>query len=91
MRRAALMGLFASWAVSTGSVSALLLYRRGTFRQFVRAFGAGVLARMAVLAALMYVSWGRPYGLQASLLGAYAGGVLLMLCIEYRQFGREQL
>jgi len=82
-------GIAAAWAASTASVAALLAFRGKPFKVFIRAFGAGVVLRAAVLAALMAVVWGRSYEYQASMLGAYAAGILVLLIVEYRQLHRN--
>lgn len=82
-------GIAAAWAASTVSVTLLLVFRGKPFEVFIRAFGAGVALRAAVLAVLMAVVWGRSYEYQASMLGAYAAGILVFLIVEYRQLQRK--
>ncbi|MBI3297562.1 MAG: hypothetical protein HYZ75_05330 [Elusimicrobia bacterium] len=81
----ALVGLAAAWVASTASVALLIAAQAGAPRDFMRAFGAGVMLRGLVLAALMAGAMGDGWDLQAPLLGAYALGVLGLLLVEYRQ------
>ena len=80
----AVVGLSAAWGASSLSVLALILSRGGPPRAFLRAFGAGILLRGLVLAALMAAGLGEGWDRQAPLLGAYALGVLGLLLVEYR-------
>ncbi len=86
----ALIGVVAAWMVSTASVAVLLAFRGKSFEAFMWAFGGGVLLRMAVLALLMAAAQGARYGVQAAMLGAYAGGILVLLCTEYRQLSGKE-
>lgn len=85
----AAVGIWAAWAVSTVGVALLLAFRGKSFKVFLRAFGAGMVLRGGVLAALMAIVWDRRYEYQASMLGAYAGGILVFLIVEYRQLQRK--
>lgn len=85
----AAVGIAAAWAASTVSVALLLAFRGKSFEVFIRAFGAGMVLRGVVLAVLMVVVWGRNYDYQASMLGAYAAGILVLLIVEYRQLYRK--
>ena len=85
MRRPALLGLAAAWAVSTLSTAALVWFRGAPFREFLRAYGAGAALRGMVFIALSAAVWGGTWEEQAPLLSAYALGTLGLLVVEYRQ------
>lgn len=84
LRAPALAGLAAAWAVSTASTAALVWFREAPFRDFLRAYGAGVALRGLVFVALSAAVWGGAWEEQAPLLSAYALGVLGLLVVEYR-------
>jgi hypothetical protein len=88
LAREAFIGLFAAWSASTISVWAILFFRHRSFKAFMWAFGGGVFLRGGLLAGLMWSVWGDPHELQAARLVAYAGGILALLCTEYRHLNR---
>lgn len=90
VRDLAIAGLGAAWGVSTVSVAALAFFREGSFRTFMRAFGAGVAVRALVLVALVAATWGEGWDGQAPLLGAYALGTLVLFTFEVRHLGIEK-
>lgn len=82
--RNACWGIFAAWFASTASTWMLLVFKNKPFGVFLWAFGAGVFLRMAVFVGLIFSVWGHPYHLKSARLAAYAGGILVLLCTEYR-------
>ena len=81
--RPALVGLAAAFGVSTLSVALLVFARlhKVPFGGFMKAFGAGVALRAAVLAALMAAGYGTPWKTQGALLASYTLGVLFLLLL----------
>lgn len=88
-REGALAGLAAAWAASTASIAILVWLREGSFRTFLRGFGAGVALRASVLVALTLATWGEGWDAQAPLLGAYALGTLVLFTLEVRHLGPD--
>lgn len=77
-------GAASAWLVSSASAAALIWAKGASVKAFWWAFGLGMAARLAVLVALMALSWSRAQAAQAALLLSYAFGVLLCLLVEYR-------
>lgn len=84
-----MLGLAAAWAASSLGVTMLIFAESGNFQTFLRAYGAGVAIRAAVLIVLMAAVYGKAWAVQAPLLGAYALGVLTLLLIEIRHLKRK--
>ena len=85
----ALAGLGLAWAASSVSVALLVYARAAPFERFLRAFGAGVALRAAVLAGIMIAFWGEDRAVQSAALASFALGVLVLLLLEYRQLMRK--
>lgn len=85
-----LKGLAAAWGVSTASIAALAAFRGGSFRTFLRAFGAGMALRASVLIALVAATWNEGWDGQAPLLGAYVLGTLGLFTLEVRHLRSEK-
>ena len=85
----AMLGVAAAWAASSVGVAMMLKAESQTFQVFLRAWGAGVLLRAAVLVVLMAAVYGKSRSMQASLLGSYALGVMTLLLIEFRHLNRK--
>lgn len=84
----ALKGISAAWLASTGSIAAMLWAREVSPKAFWRAFGGGLAARTAIFAALAASVRGSDWRTQAARLLPYAGGILLLLLLEYRHLGK---
>jgi len=78
----ALKGLGAAWAVSAACFAALAAARGRSMRAFLWTYGAGLAARVLVLAGLMAAVWSLPSGAQAARLLAYVFGVVGFLLLE---------
>jgi hypothetical protein len=87
----AAVGVLAAFGTSTVSLGLIVFARefKWEFAGFMKAWGAGVFVRAVGLAALMAAAYGKPQGLQMSLLGSYALGILFLLLVEYRQLAKE--